>query len=258
VLIAAAALILITVITSASGAWLGTRWLTPSVALTISATQIGADGVTITVFNQRLWSISGDVSYDLLDANGVTLFTAVPLVFTELPARMTRTLTLPAPPEDLLDASARVRPHVRERIAYVDAAPAASALLARIGVIEPDQPARILSASLTRADDGTAQLAADIVLVETSADAWRYRYALTVGRAEQTADDAIQIFERAYLSDFMLITLQPDEPIGATLTESLTLPDGDYAISLWLQADVGDGSYEHYAQVTYPQVFKLG
>lgn len=253
-LIALVVLALIAVITRASGAWFGSRWLTPTTALSVLDSTIDGDQVDITVYNHRLWLVSGDIHYQVV-ANGETRWESPPLVFTDLPARTQQTFTLPFPPDEMIN-DMEIVPFVRERIAYVDAAPASSAFMARIGVVEPDQPARILSASLTRADDGTALLTADIFLMETSADAWQYRYALSVGRAVET-NNTIQITERSFLSSFTPIMLIPAQPFGGTLSESLELPAGDYAILLWLQADSGDGSYEHYAQFTYPQVFTL-
>jgi len=90
--------------------------------------------------------------------------------------------------------------------------------------------------------------------IETDAST-HFRCFVTVNAAQST-DGIVILGERAYLSPYQFIEARTGDTIALTLSDALTLPPGEYAVTLWVQLEI-DGLYEHYVQVTYGDLLRV-
>lgn len=223
------------------------------VPLSVMRADVTLGYVDLTVRNHELYPMTVETWYALIDpATGAAVYTSPAQRVPVLAARTNTVVSLPIPPE--YDAAAyRVTAGAREVIAYADQS--APRLLIEGGLVASEDELSVQGVQILALGGGRYGVNAELAFAaQRDGD---YRYAITLIPVTEAEDGELIPGDEAFRTPFAPLALTADAPTTRTVSGEAALAPGRYSLSLWLQAAFDDGSFEHYAQATYPRLIDV-
>ncbi|NDJ61262.1 MAG: hypothetical protein GYB67_09065 [Chloroflexi bacterium] len=247
----------IVVITGVAGSLLGSRSAAPRPVLSVIEVIETDRDVSIIVRNNELYTASGSLWYTLESpTNGEVAYTAAPVTFSQLTPRSERSFSLPRPPAEIDAGEWVLRAWASEQIANVEAGTFPLDSLTQRVTIASDAAMEITNAALVPQPDGYT-LQADLRFVGDAQAERAYRYTLSLAQVVRDESSGLLLPQaRSYLSDFQALQIGPNEVVSTDFSDAVTLPAGEFTLSLWVQLANADGVFEHYTQFTYGEILQ--
>jgi hypothetical protein len=252
-LLALTPLILISLVSSITGAWLGVRAVPVRQPVDIQAAFDG-EAIVLTLHNPSQYPLRAEYGFNLRSPSGALLFQSASQPGGLLAINERRVFAFAPPPG--IPSGWVLEAWAREVIPILENAPPRPETLVDPGAVARRAPMSII-AVLVEPGDPPA-VAVDLRLTGATAQPIVIRYALSMTRVQVEEGGAFTPLERAVMGDFTEITLLPGS--ARTFTERIPMPvqAGSYAVTLWVQRqNVEAGAFEHFAQFTSPQLITV-
>lgn len=247
---------IVALISGITGPFMGLRSVPIRPPVEVMQVAFADNQVTVQLKNNAAWLIHAQYGFSVLDPAGEVLFESPSYDAGQIETRDTITMTAPFP-ENVTSTDWKLAAWAREVVAY----PPEDA--EQTTLVEPNAavrraPMSIVAVEFAPGEDGKYVVDAALRLTGGTLTATNVRYAISLTRTAVQENGTLVPIERAYLSSFTGLVLEPNEIRDLSLEITTPLNAGQYAVTLWVQRETAEaGVFEHFAQFTYSELLTV-